>query len=61
MCPVTSLRSDAKGHAVAARHGRPTTLRHWFSSLFDGGRVLDELQARPWGAFDGPVGRYRSV
>jgi PhnB protein len=33
----------------------PTTLRHWFSSLADGGRVLDELQARPWGAFDGQV------
>lgn len=33
----------------------PTTLRRWFASLSDGGRVVDELQARPWGASDGQV------
>ena len=33
----------------------PTTLRQWFSRLRDGGRVVDELQARPWGASDGRV------
>src|SRR4051794_9288685 len=33
----------------------PATLRTWFSSLADGGRVVDDLQARPWGASDGQV------
>ena len=31
------------------------TLRRWFSRLSDGGRVVDDLQARPWGASDGQV------
>jgi PhnB protein len=33
----------------------PTTLRSWFTRLSDGGRVVDDLQARPWGASDGQV------
>jgi PhnB protein len=33
----------------------PTTLRLWFAALSDGGRVVDDLQARPWGASDGQV------
>ena len=33
----------------------PPTLRHWFSRLCEGGRVVDDLQARPWGASDGQV------
>ncbi len=33
----------------------PTTLRRWFSDLSEGGRVVDELQARGWGASDGQV------
>ena len=33
----------------------PTTLRLWFAALSDGGRVVDELQARSWGASDGQV------
>jgi PhnB protein len=33
----------------------PDTLRKWFSSLSDGGRVVDDLQRRPWGASDGQV------
>ncbi len=32
-----------------------TTLRHWFSRLAEGGHVVDDLQARPWGDFDGQV------
>ena len=32
-----------------------TSLRHWFARLSDGGRVVDELQARAWGASDGRV------
>lgn len=33
----------------------PSTLRNWFSRLSEGGRVVDDLQRRPWGAFDGQV------
>jgi PhnB protein len=33
----------------------PATLRVWFSSLSAGGQIVDELQARPWGASDGQV------
>ena len=33
----------------------PSTLRNWFSRLGDGGRVVDDLQTRPWGASDGQV------
>jgi PhnB protein len=31
----------------------PATLRGWFVGLSDGGRVIDDLQRRPWGASDG--------
>ncbi len=27
----------------------------WFSRLCEGGRVVDDLQTRPWGASDGQV------
>jgi PhnB protein len=33
----------------------PATLRTWFSRLSDGGKVVDDLQMRPWGASDGRV------
>jgi PhnB protein len=33
----------------------PSTLRMWFSRLSEGGRVVDALQTRPWGASDGQV------
>jgi PhnB protein len=33
----------------------PSTMRRWFAGLSDGGRVVDDLQARPWGASDGQV------
>jgi PhnB protein len=32
-----------------------STLRTWFSRLSQGGRVVDDLQKRPWGASDGQV------
>jgi PhnB protein len=32
-----------------------STLRTWFSNLSEGGRVVDELETRPWGASDGQV------
>lgn len=33
----------------------PSTLRTWFSRLSGGGRVVDDLQKRSWGASDGQV------
>ena len=33
----------------------PSTLRTWFSRLSEGGKVVDHLQTRPWGASDGQV------
>jgi PhnB protein len=33
----------------------PATLRGWFTGLADGGRVVDDLQRRAWGASDGQV------
>jgi PhnB protein len=33
----------------------PATMRDWFSGLADGGRVVDDLQTRPWGASDGQL------
>lgn len=33
----------------------PATLRQWFDGLQEGGRVVDDLQRRPWGASDGQV------
>ncbi len=31
------------------------TLKEWFAGLSEGGRVVDDLQVRPWGASDGQV------
>ena len=37
----------------------PATTREWFERLAVGGRVIDDLQRRPWDAFDGQlVDRY---
>ncbi|CAI9407380.1 VOC family protein [Nocardioides sp. T2.26MG-1] len=33
----------------------PATMRDWFARLSAGGRVVDDLQTRPWGASDGQV------
>lgn len=33
----------------------PRTLREWFARLAEGGRIVDDLQVRPWGATDGQV------
>jgi PhnB protein len=33
----------------------PSTLRNWFHGLSEGGRIVDDLQVRPWGATDGQV------
>jgi PhnB protein len=33
----------------------PSVLGEWFAALADGGRIVDDLQRRPWGASDGQV------
>jgi PhnB protein len=33
----------------------PGVLTEWFAKLSEGGRVVDPLQARPWGGCDGQV------
>jgi PhnB protein len=33
----------------------PPALKEWFSRLSEGGRVVDDLQPRAWGAWDGQV------
>jgi len=35
--------------------GDPETSHRWFDALSEGGEVLDPLQERPWGGFDGQV------
>ena len=63
--PVTVFASDVAGDEAPLRTegimlsllgtASASTLRQWFSDLSDGGRVVDDLQVRPWGAFDGQV------
>lgn len=63
--PVALFASDAvEGEASLRCEGMmmsllgtaaPETLRGWFQDLSDGGRVVDELQRRPWGDSDGQV------
>ena len=33
----------------------PETLRRWFSIIAEDGRIVDDLQSRPWGASHGQV------
>ena len=63
--PVALFGADVAGDEPAFRcegmmlallgTALPPTLRSWFASLSEGGRVVDDLQARPWGASDGQV------
>jgi PhnB protein len=63
--PVALFGADVAGDEPAFRcegmmlsllgTAPPRTLRKWFSSLAKGGRVVDDLQTRPWGASDGQV------
>lgn len=63
--PVSLFASDASGEEQPFRSegmmlallgtAEPGTLREWFAQLSDGGRVIDDLQTRPWGASDGQV------
>jgi len=51
---VRPLRSEGMMLALLGA-AAPATLRTWFSRLSEGGEVVDDLQARPWGASDGQV------
>ena len=63
--PVALFAADAAGDEAAFRSeglmlsllgtAPPATLRAWFTALSDGGRVVEDLQRRPWGASDGQV------
>jgi PhnB protein len=63
--PVSLFGSDAAGdeHPVHCEGlmlsllgaASAATLREWYSKLAEGGRVVDDLQLRPWGAWDGQV------
>jgi PhnB protein len=48
------IRSDGMMLALLGTSD-PSTLRTWFARLSEGGRVVEELQQRPWGASDGQV------
>jgi PhnB protein len=63
--PVTIYASDAAGDeppftaqglmlSLLGTADAPT-LRTWFARLAEHGKVLDDLQERPWGAVDGQV------
>lgn len=63
--PVSLFAADAASDGPSFRcegvmlallgTAEPPAMREWFTRLADGGRVVDDLQARPWGAFDGQV------
>ena len=63
--PVSLFVSDATGDQPAFQAqglmlallgtADPPTLRAWFAGLTDGGNVIDDLQLRPWGDYDGQV------
>ena len=63
--PVSLFAADVTGEEPVLRSeglmfallgtAAPSVLRSWFSRLSDGGRVVDDLQTRPWGATDGQV------
>ena len=63
--PVALFAADAAGDEPVLRceglmlsllgTAGPATLREWFARLSEDGRVVDELQSRPWGASDGQV------
>jgi len=63
--PVALFAADVVGDELPIRTegmmlsllgtAAPSTLRDWFSNLSKGGRVVDDLQTRPWGASDGQV------
>jgi len=63
--PVALFAADVTGDAAPLRcqgmmlsllgTATPSALRTWFSRLSEGGRIVDDLRTRPWGASDGQV------
>jgi PhnB protein len=63
--PVALFAADVAGDEPAFRcegmmlsllgTAPAATLRTWFSNLSEDGRVVDDLEKRPWGASDGKV------
>ena len=63
--PVALFAADVSGDQLPLRRegmmlsllgtAAPSVLRGWFARLCEGGRVVDDLQVRPWGASDGQV------
>ena len=63
--PVSLFGSDVTGEEQAVRvegmmlsllgTAAPSVLKQWFASLSRGGRVVYDLQVRPWGDSDGQV------
>jgi len=63
--PVSLFGSDVAGEERPVRiegmmlsllgTAAPSVLNEWFSRLSEGGRVIYDLQVRPWGASDGQV------
>lgn len=49
-----SLRCEGLMLSLLGAADAPT-LRDWFAKLAEGGTVVDDFQARPWGASDGQV------
>lgn len=63
--PVRLYGADASGDEPPVRceglmlsllgAAAPSTLTEWFRALSEGGRIVDDLQMRAWGASDGQV------
>ena len=63
--PVQLFASDIAGDQLPLRveglmlsllgTADASTLKDWFAKLSEGGKVVDDLQVRPWGASDGQV------
>lgn len=63
--PVEVFAADVAGAEASFRAegllmsllgvAEPDTAHAWFVALSDGGEVVSDLQARPWGATDGQV------
>ena len=63
--PVSLFASDASAGEPSVRceglllsllgTAPPATMRGWFTRLAEGGRVVADLETRPWGASDGQV------
>ena len=63
--PVSLFAADVAGDEPSLRcegmmlsllgAAPPATLRAWFAKLAEAGRIVEDLQVRPWGAADGQV------